>query len=179
MRNLKTINLSTSQLELSSDALLEILEGIFRDNIREGRHTVIIVDEAHSITDEVLEGLRLLLNFQTNQGFQLTLLLLGQSELEGKIENNKPFEQRVSMKAHLNPLTFEETQGYILHRLKIAGTDQKLFTNQAMELIHQNTGGIPRRINRLCDISLLAGFSKKSKQIDRDMIEEETQAMSL
>mgnify|MGYP000981225154 CR=1 FL=1 len=98
VRNLKAIDLPVKKTDLSVDALLEILEHILNNNARDGKSTVVIIDEAHIITDpRIFEGLRLLLNFQTQEKFLLSLLLLGQPELRQHIEDNKQLEQRLAM----------------------------------------------------------------------------------
>jgi type II secretory pathway predicted ATPase ExeA len=99
--------------------------------------------------------------------------LLGQPELKQRIEDIPQLEQRIAIKYHLDALTLEDTIGYIVHRIKVAGRDEAIFTKEAMESIYEYTGGIPRRINRLCDICLLAGFVKKSDQIDKSSVAEE------
>jgi general secretion pathway protein A len=172
--SLKAIELPQKKSELSAVYFLKVLEQILQNNLREGKETVIIIDEAHVIQDErVFEELRLLLNFQDRERFLLTLLLLGQPELKQRIEDIPQLEQRIAIKYHLDALTLEDTIGYIVHRIKVAGRDEAIFTKEAMESIYEYTGGIPRRINRLCDICLLAGFVKKSDQIDKSSVAEE------
>ncbi len=179
VRLLRNVELPINTSELSTDALIEILQKTLQENKREGRRTVIIVDEAHAITSlEVFEGLRVLMNFQTEDGFDLALILAGQPEISGMVDDNKPFEQRIAVKAKLEPLAFKDTQGYINHRLKIAGATKDLFTRDALELIHRNTGGIPRRINRLCDTTLLAAFAKHQPVIDKALVELEVHAFA-
>lgn len=174
VRNLKEIELPIKKTELSADYLLETLNSILHNNMRDGKDTVIIIDEAHVIKDErIFEGLRLLLNFQLRDRFLLTLLLFGQPELMPLIESNKQLEQRIAIKCHLGALNKNEIKEYILHRLKVAGSDREIFSDDAYTLIYEHSGGIPRRINKICDLSLLSGFGKKVSIIDRNIIEEE------
>ncbi len=174
VRHLKRVDLPQRLSELSTDYLLELLENILTNNVRDGGETVIIVDEAHSINNEsVFDGLRMLLNFQLEDRFLLTLLLFGQSELKDKIEDIKQLEQRIAVKCHIDALNREEAGEYIFHRLRMAGQERPLFTEEAIDLIHQRSGGIPRKINRLCDMSLLAGAHMEISIINRGIIEQE------
>lgn len=162
--------------------VLMALEQAANDNAREGRDTVIVIDEAHTIHDAgVFEELRLLLNFQREDRFLVTLLLLGQPELAKAVETNKPFEQRVSIKAHLEPLSMDETQAYISHRLRVAGHAQPelIFPHDAVAAIYDATGGIPRRINRLCDICLLSGMGMQAKTVTPELIADESRALTV
>jgi type II secretory pathway predicted ATPase ExeA len=175
VRSLKVIELPQKKTELSADYLLEVLSQILQNNMRDGKETVIIIDEAHIIQDErVFEELRLLLNFQLRERFLLTLLLLGQPELKQKIEDNKQLEQRIAIKSNLHPLDLEDTKKYIQHRLAVVGQTEQIFTEGAIRLIQENSGGIPRRINHLCDICLLSGFGKRISLIDEEIIRQES-----
>ncbi|MCK4245062.1 MAG: AAA family ATPase [Candidatus Omnitrophica bacterium] len=173
VRNLKAASLPTKQTELLADPLLENLNEIFMNNLRDGKETVIIIDEAHSIQDEkIFEELRLLLNFQLEDRFLFTLLLFGQPELKEKVANLKQLEQRIAIRCHLDRLNEEDTEKYILHRLKVAGKAESIFTKEAIKLIFEQTGGIPRRINHLCDLCLLTGYGKRVKEIDEKLLKE-------
>ena len=153
--------------------LLHRLTEILNDNYSEGRHVVIIVDEAHLIDDRnIFEELRLLLNFQKRDKFLLTLILVGQPELREKISQLKPFDQRVSIRFHLKGLKPEETRRYILHRLEVAGASRTIFAEEAFKAIHESTGGLPRRINQVCDLALLTGFGVKSPLITTQIVQE-------
>lgn len=170
VRTLKYSELPSKKTELLEDALLESLQALLLDDVREGKESVIIIDEAHSIEDErVFEKIRLLLNFQTESRFLLTLILVGQPELAGKVANLRQLDQRIAIKCHLEPLTAEETKEYVNRRLEVAGRSEPLFSDDALNLIHQATGGIPRRINHICDACLMTGFARK-----KDLIDEET-----
>jgi general secretion pathway protein A len=174
VRNLKDVPLPFKKDELSADYLLETLNTILLNNMRDGRDTVIIIDEAHVIRDErIFEGLRLLLNFQLRDRFLLTLLLFGQPELLPMIESNKQLEQRIAIKCHIAQLNEKETKEYIMHRLNVAGRNSSIFSDEAIRLIYEHSGGIPRRINRICDLSLLSGFGKNVNVVDKAIVEEE------
>ena len=160
-------NLPERRSEVLTDALLDSIEHALYENIRDGKENVIIIDEAHVIKDEeVLEQLRLLLNFQTEDRFLLTLLLMGQPELKEMIDRHKPLAQRICMGYHLEALSAQETADYTRYRLSVAGAGRELFAPKALELLYQYTGGIPRRINQLGDLALIAGMSKQVTQVD-------------
>jgi len=150
-----------------------LLERTLQDNLRDGKRTVVIIDEAHSITSsEAFEELRLLLNFQTESQFLVTLLLMGQPELREKVKHNKQFDQRIGMRYHLEPLSAGDTPNYLRHRLKVAGCGREIFTGDAAALIHERSGGIPRRINQISDAALLIGFGHQKGQVDPETVEE-------
>ena len=143
------------------------------NNVRDGKRNLLIIDEAHTITDpDVFEELRLLLNFQTTESYLMTLFLMGQPELKERIQKNKQFLQRIPMAFQLDPLKPEEVAKYIQHRLTVAGAGRPIFTEQAMEAVATASGGIPRRINQICDFSLALGFFKQTQQITPEIVEE-------
>lgn len=150
--------------------LSELNERLYQ-NMRSHKDTVIIVDEGQSIKDiRTLEELRLLLNFQLNNRFLLTLIIIGQPELREIINKYKQLKQRLAIRYHLNPLSQDDSKKYILHRLEIAGAKNDIFVNNVHETIWQNSGGVPRVINSICDMSLLLGFTKKSKAVNIDLV---------
>ena len=160
-----------------SDVLIA-LEDSLSNNLRNGKETVVIVDEAHAIENErVFEEIRLLLNFQRKDRFLLTLLLFGQPELVPRVNAIKQLEQRINMKCHLHELSAQETHDYIRHRLTIAGAQVMPFTDDALRVIHDHTGGIPRRINRLCDVCLLAGCVGTAARITPELVMEEVHGL--
>jgi len=167
--------------EVMVDVLLAGIEQVLRDNARDGKDTLVIVDEAHLIREErVLEELRLLLNFQDDDRFLLTLILMGQPELKEIIDRHKPLAQRICMGYHLVPLTAQETADYTRHRLTVAGaTDPALFTDKALKLLHEFSGGIPRRINQLADLALLSGMGKQVTHIDEEMMQDATASVGV
>ena len=178
VRNLKSVELPAKKTELSADSLLEILGNILENNARDGRETIVIIDEAHIIKDErIFEELRLLLNFQRKDKFLLTLLLFGQPELKQRVEDNKQFEQRIAMKSHLEAFDQQDTCNYIIHRLCAAGGTDSIFDENTFKLIHNRSGGIPRKINRICDLSLLVGLSEGRKSIDTEIVEKGLQSL--
>jgi general secretion pathway protein A len=150
--------------------LLHKLEDILYRNMNYKKHSVIIIDEAQAIKDEsTFEELRLLLNFQLNEMFLLTLLLIGQPELKDKIDRIPQFKQRLAIKYHLDTLDLDETQGYIRHRCRLVGREEPLFSDSAINLIYNASRGIPREINNICDLCLLIGLGNKVSFINEDI----------
>lgn len=169
--HLGAANLPERKTDLLTDFLLETLEQILHNNNDDGKHTVVIIDEAHIIEDKLIfEELRLLLNFQLRDKFLLTLILCGQPELKKNVDNIKQLAQRIPVRCHLDKLSADETEKYILHRLNVAGRNEPVFKDDAYEFIHERSGGIPRRINHICDMSLLLGFAKSVKLIGNEII---------
>ncbi|MBI3622325.1 MAG: AAA family ATPase [Nitrospirae bacterium] len=133
--------------------------------------SVLVVDEAQAISDEqVLEELRLLLNFQRNDRFLLTLVLLGQPELREKLWAIPQFAQRIGIQYHLMPLEPAEVDRYVKFRIQAAGRSEELFDPEAVQVISECSKGIPRVINNLCDLCLLSGCLAKASRIDADLV---------
>ena len=147
--------------------LLHLLNDRLHENYKKGKQTLIVVDEAQAIPDnQVFEELRLLLNFQLNDRFLLTLVLMGQPELNDRVMAMKQFAQRISIKYHLGTFSQEETAQYVAFRLKAAQCGREVFTKDALDTVFQWSGGIPRNINRLCDLCLLIGFMDRAQNVD-------------
>ncbi len=173
-------NLGYSDVPTSKADVLIKLENIFKENLMDGKKTVLIIDEAHAIDDyNIFEEIRLLLNYQLEDKFLVTILLLGQPELKEKIENIKQLNQRIAMRYHLKPLSKEETSAYIEHRLNVVQSKINPFLEDAIEIIYQHSGGIPRRINHICDIALLTGMGAKVKTINDELIKEIIESFSI
>lgn len=150
---------------------LHCLNEILYRNKNANKNTVIVIDEAQDIPDEnTFEELRLLLNFQLNDSFLLTLILIGQAELKNKINDLPQLRQRVAIIYHLKALSQQETRGYVLHRLEVAGSQDEIFQEDTFSEIYRYSGGIPRRINNICDMALLVGCSKGLDKIDKKII---------
>jgi general secretion pathway protein A len=151
--------------------LLHSLNRILFKNLAEEKDSVIIIDEAQLIQDSsTFEELRLLLNFQLNSRFLLTLILMGQPELRDVVSATPQFEQRIAIRYHLTHLSFDDTVKYIGFRLKRAGLNKNVFTTEAIQKIFRYSGGIPRKINNICDMGLLIGWSVKADYIDSKII---------
>ena len=133
-----------------------------------GKLVVVMVDEAQAIeTTQSFEEFRLMLNFQLNDRFLLTLVLIGQPELRDKIARLPQFEQRLSLRYHLMALSENETKEYVSHRMTVAGGDPAIFSNEAFEELYKYSKGIPRKINNACDLALLVGSDEEAKVIDQ------------
>ena len=159
--------------EKGKPELLHMLNDLFFRNYREGRDTVIIVDEAQLLDDEsVFEELRLLMNFQTDDRFLVTILLIGSPELRERIRRLKHLDQRITIRYHLNTLDDAHTSAYVAHRLKMAGRTKPIFTDEAVKLIFDFTRGTPREINNVCDVALLVGYTKRAKEINERVVAE-------
>ena len=172
-RRLGATGLPEKRSEILVDVLLERIEERLERNMRDGKDSVIIIDEAHLIRDAgVLEQLRLLLNFQKEDRFMLTLLLLGQPELGEIIDGSKQLAQRIALACTLDPLGEEETGRYIRHRLRCAGGREDLFDPGALAAVQRASGGIPRRINQVCDLCLFNGFGKGADTVNLALVEE-------
>ncbi|MDQ7772166.1 MAG: AAA family ATPase [Elusimicrobiales bacterium] len=157
----------------SKEDVLMGLEKFVRETYNDGKHVVIAIDESQLIDNEnVFEELRLLLNFQTETRFLVTLLLSGQPELREKLDSNKQFSQRITLSYNLPALDREETAAYVRHRLGVAGGSDGIFLPEALDLVHERSGGIPRWINNIANMSLLAAFSKGSPSVDAALVAE-------
>jgi general secretion pathway protein A len=165
--------LGVESTETRKPELLHQLNDLFFRNYQAGRDTVIIVDEAQLVEDDaVFEELRLLMNFQTDDRFLITLVLIGSTELGEKVRRLKHLDQRITLRYHLKPLDPTHTASYIGHRLGMAGRTTQLFTPEAIKLIFDFTHGTPREINNVCDVALLVGYSKRVKEIGEKIIAE-------
>jgi general secretion pathway protein A len=139
----------------------------------EGRRVLIIVDEAQNLATETLEQIRLLSNLETSTSKLIQIVLLGQPELDAKLDSRelRQLRQRISVWWHLGPLSATETREYVRHRLRIAaGVERPLFQESALRLVHRLAGGVPRVVNILCDRSLLSGYADGVGEIDRDRV---------
>jgi general secretion pathway protein A len=159
-------------LSNKTDALHSLNEILYK-NRKDNKNTVIVIDEAQAIGEEdSFEELRLLLNFQLNDNFLLTLILLGQPELKEKIDNLPQLRQRLAVRYHLKALTEAETEEYIKHRLGVVGAKQQIFSEDACKEIYYFSAGIPRRINNICDMALLVGCGEGLNKIGKKIIKE-------
>lgn len=157
--------------------LREALERfLFQKGVEEGKTTVLIIDEAQKLTENSLEILRTLLNYETNEYKLLQLVLLGQMELHYKIMNMQNFFDRISFKYTLNPLNFEETKEMVEFRIRQAGykSNMYLFLDDAIREIHQHSRGYPRQITMLCHKALTKLVLLNKSVVDSGLIREIT-----
>ena len=139
------------------------------------RRPIVIVDEAQNLNPDVLEEIRLLSNLETNQAKLLQIILIGQPELQFII--NQPglrqLRQRISITCHIDPLTREETESYVLHRLELAGNREAArFHEGTFDFIFGFSKGLPRMINIFCDFLLLAAFVEDTTELTLELVEE-------
>jgi general secretion pathway protein A len=144
---------------------------------RRGATTAIIVDEAHLLDWELMEEIRLLTNLETSQHKLVQMVLVGQPELDQKLDSPelRQLKQRVSLRYQLRPLTLAELRRYVLHRLELAGANSHrttIFPDETLDVIYGYSGGIPRVINNLCANSLLSGYGKQMKEITIEIVRE-------
>ncbi|MBN2280596.1 MAG: AAA family ATPase [Candidatus Marinimicrobia bacterium] len=162
------------KVETSSTDRADLLHQLYDyliETFGQGKHTIVIIDEAQSIEQmETLEELRMLLNFQFNDRFLLTLLLIGQPELKEMVRNIPQLDQRIAVRYHLKKFNSGETKDYIYYRLQVAGNKYRLFSDQAIQQIYEYSDGTPRKINNICDLSLLLGFGQRVNQIQTEHI---------
>jgi len=138
----------------------------------EGRRIIVIVDEAQNLSPDVLEQVRLLTNLETPTQKLLQIILIGQPELRELLDRTelRQLAQRITGRYHLEPLSREETQGYVRHRLRVAGAAGDIFTPSALAEVHRLSGGIPRVINVTCDRALLGAYTQETRKITAGLV---------
>ncbi len=154
--------------------LLKMMKDFMVAQHEEGRRVLIIVDEAQNLSNNVLEEIRLLSGIETQKEKLLSVILVGQPELEEVLDSPQmeQLAQRTRLRYHLKALTPDESREYIEHRLKVAGAAKNdIFANDCYPVIFRYTGGIPRLINTLCDTALICCFADNSKVVTAGQIE--------
>jgi general secretion pathway protein A len=138
----------------------------------EGRRIIVIVDEAQNLTPEVLEQVRLLTNLETPTQKLLQIILIGQPELRELLDRTelRQLAQRITGRYHLEPLSLEETRGYVRHRLRVAGAGEEIFTASALTAVHRVAAGIPRVINVTCDRALLGAYTQETRKVTASLV---------
>lgn len=148
----------------------------FQDHLIEeyfkNRRTILIIDEAQNLSEDELEELRLLSNINADKEDIIQLILVGQHQLKDLLARPglEQFAQRVTTDFNLCPLSKEEVHEYITHRLRIAGTEKEIFTDEAIDWIYESSHGIPRLINILCNTAMIYGFSDEKQIIDKNTV---------
>jgi type II secretory pathway predicted ATPase ExeA len=158
-------------------AMLSYLNEYLLLRSRRGATTALIIDEAHLLSWELLEEIRLLTNLETSQHKLVQILLVGQPELDQKLDSPdlRQLKQRVSLRCQLKPLTIEQLPGYIHRRLELAGTNPyatTIFPDETIAVIYELSRGIPRVINNLCENCLVSGYGKQTKEITVEIVRE-------
>ena len=155
--------------DLDRARLVHRIHEIIFEAYSHGRDTVVVVDEAQSLEEaEIFEEIRLLLNLQLDDAFLITLLLVGQPQLSERMRKHPALDQRIATRGFLRPFDEPTTADYVGHRLRTAGRSEPLFSPHALLLAFEYSNGIPRKINNICDIALVIGFSRKLDLIDGD-----------
>lgn len=155
--------------------LTDTLQQRLLDNHKQGKNTILLIDEAQLLSAEVLEQIRLLTNLETSTKKLLQIVLVGQPELNELLAQPRlrQLSQRITARFHLTPLTLGETERYINHRLSVAGMpkDKNPFTPRIIKQIYRFTGGIPRMINVLCERALIGAYGHNKSQIDNKIFD--------
>jgi type II secretory pathway predicted ATPase ExeA len=174
---LRTIlmNLGLSSSSTDRDALFEQLDGHLREQFTKGRTVALLFDEAQDLSDEVLEDLRLLCNQETDGATLTSIVLMGQPELEHRLDHSKlrQLKQRITLRRRLTPLQDPDVHLYLASRLKHVGyKGDQLFEPAAIERIISWSSGIPRLINTICDNALLLAYQASEHTVTAAMIDE-------
>ncbi len=140
----------------------------------EGKKVLLIIDEAQLLTQEMLEEIRLLSNIEKMDAKLINIFFVGQNEFNEILnrEQNRAVRQRLTLNYNIDPLTPDETAEYISHRLKVAGATRAIFDTSATQEVFMYSGGFPRRINVICDHSLLSGYVQEKQVISASMVAE-------
>jgi general secretion pathway protein A len=161
----------------AKDELLLDLSAFLVQRHRKGLTTLLVVDEAHHLSTEVLEEVRLLTNLETSQEKLLQILLVGQPELDDKLDSweLRQLKQRVALRCHLEPLAAEETREYVHRRLQVAGAGSAaatMFPDTTITHVHRHARGIPRLINTVCENALIGAYARQLTSIGPEVIDE-------
>lgn len=155
--------------------LINLLNTYLLESYRCGKHVVLVVDEAQNLSPKVLEEIRLLSGLEPDKEKILNVILVGQPELNDTLSrpDMEQLVQRIRLRFHVGALDMEETWKYVMHRLMVAGADEgAIFNRDVLPLIYEYTGGIPRKINILCDTALICAFADSVKHVDATVMNE-------
>jgi len=149
--------------------LLGMVNQFLVESFRDGKHVLLIIDDAQNLSKRVLEEITMLSGVETQKEKILHVILVGQPELNHKLEatDMEQLLQRVSLRYHVRALSMQETKEYIQHRLSIAGIKRQIFDNEVLPEIYEYTGGVPRLINTFCDTALTCAFADNSNKVAR------------
>jgi general secretion pathway protein A len=161
----------------SKSSLLLALNEFLIARYRKGLTTVLIVDEAQHVLPEVLEEIRLLTNLETSQEKLLQILLVGQPELEQRLDSPelRQLKQRIALRCRLEPLGEQDTRNYVVQRLRRAGMAagaEAVFPPETIRVVYQHSHGIPRLINTLCENTLIAAFARQVRSVAPELVQE-------
>ena len=168
-----------SEFEISSQksdkaSALEQLNEFLIEKYAEKKKVLLIIDEAQNLSYEALEEVRMLSNLHSEDQALIQIMMVGQPELIVKLQNPKmlQFTQRIAVNFHLEGLNLEETAEYIKFRLEKSGGHRDILTSEAIDMIYNLSGGIPRSINLLCQAALVYGFADEAETVDKTIIEQ-------
>jgi general secretion pathway protein A len=158
--------------ERTVKAHIDVLNARLMEAHAEGRRVVLIVDEAQTLSTELLEQVRLLTNLETSKQKLLQIILIGQPELRELLDRPemRQIAQRITGRYHLEPLQKEDTRAYVSHRLRVAGAQSDIFTKRAIDALYKHSRGIPRLINVIADRALLAGYTRDQRRVDTNLV---------
>jgi len=158
-----------------SELLLELSQYVIARH-QKNLTTVLVVDEAHHLSADLLEEVRLLTNLETPQEKLLQILLVGQQELDEKLDSTelRQLKQRIALRSHLAALDLEETRGYVYRRLQVGGSanPSELFPMDTIRELHRQSRGFPRLLNTLCENALIHGYARQSPGVTPEIITE-------
>ncbi len=159
----------------AKDELIHVLNGFLLQRHQKGLTTILVVDEAHDLSPEILEEIRLLTNLETSQEKLLQIVLAGQPELDQKLDSHelRQLKQRIALRCHLDVLTLNETSAYMKRRLQIAGASAaaEIFPAPAIEAVFRHARGIPRLVNTICENALLSGYAQQAARITPEIVD--------
>jgi len=143
----------------------DLLPRRLRQLSKSGQHPVLILDEAHLLEYEHLERLQLLLNYRDELEIDFSVLLVGLPVLLSHVRRLPGLDSRISVRSTIRAMDAGETADYVRHRLQMSGRDAAAFTDETLQLLGELSGGIPRRLNQVCDLALLVGYSDELTQL--------------
>ncbi len=158
--------------DMSEMERYEKLTNFVIENYAKGLRTVIIIDEAQNLEVDALEKLRVISNLNADHHKILQIILSGQPEFRDTLRRPelRQFAQRVTVDYHLGPLPVEEVGSYIKHRMRVAGSEEEVFSDDAIKLVAKHSKGIPRLINILCNNALVYAYADSQYVVDADTI---------
>ncbi len=178
LNSIELLRAVNDEFSIPSDAdnakdLIDTLNSFLIEQKTQEKNTILLIDEAQNLTNEVLEQLRLLSNLETAKHKLLHIILVGQPELKEKLNSHglRQLKQRISLSCQLIPLSFKDVRDYIQHRIHVAsGKPGVQFTDAAYRSIYNYSQGIPRLINIVCDRALLTAFGLDQKEITQKIV---------
>ena len=178
LSDLELLQAINDELRLPSDSaskkeLIDHLNGFLIEENKNDKTTVLIIDESQNLGVQTLEQIRMLSNLETERSKLIQIVLIGQPELAGVLARPEleQLNQRITVRCHIGPLNRDEIYNYVRHRLHVAGAEINItLTNTAINRIFHFSGGVPRKINLVCDRALLAAYAAGTFQIDAKII---------